>query len=90
MKDSSDTFTVDFCPAPVHSRKGRKRKYANNAERVAAFRARKNKRSLTADVSPEVHQLLAEFMRRRVDSDNPSETKSEVIERALKAFLRKR
>lgn len=69
---------------------GRNRIYASDAARVAACRARKNKKAVTFDLSPDVLNDLAEFMRRRVDSNNPGETKSQVVERALKNFLRTR
>lgn len=90
MKDSSDCYTVDFCAIPAPRRRGRKRVYANDAERMAAFRARRGLRTLTVDISPAVYDDLDSFMRRRVDSDNPDETKAQVVERALKYFLRKR
>lgn len=69
---------------------GRVKKYASAAERVAACRARKNKKAATFDLSPDVLERLDEFMRLRVDSKNPDETKSQVVERALKYFFRKR
>ena len=70
--------------------KGRLRQYGSKAEKQAAYRARMSKRSASFDLSPEILYSLAQFMARRVDSSNPSETKSQVVERALKAFLRKR
>lgn len=69
---------------------GRQRIYASDAARVAAYRARKNKKAETFDLSPELLERLDEFMRLRVDSKNPDETKSQLVERALQYFFRKR
>lgn len=69
---------------------GRVRRYKNDAARVAAFLARKNLKPATFNLSPEILKRLDEFMAARVDSANPSETKSQVVERALQAFFRKR
>ncbi len=69
---------------------GRQRIYETAAARVAACRARKNKKAATFDLSPDVLEQLDLFMSRRVDSSLPDETKSHVVERALKQFLRKR
>lgn len=66
------------------------KKYATAAARVAACRARKNKKAATFDLSPDILDRLEEFMRLRVDSKNPDETKSQVVERALNNFFRKR
>lgn len=69
---------------------GRRRIYSSDAEKAAAYRARKNKRTLSVLVDDSVMNELDAFMRRRVDSDNPDETKAEVVQRALRAFLRRR
>lgn len=69
---------------------GRQRIYETAAARVAACRARKNKKAATFDLSPDLLNRLDDFMRLRVDSKNPSETKSQVVERALQSFFRKR
>lgn len=63
---------------------GRKKVYANDAERVAAFRARTGLKNLTVLVTPETKAKLDAFMLAR------DETKSEVVERALQYFFRKR
>lgn len=73
-----------------HRSVGRAKKYATVAARVAACRARKNKKAATFDLSPDILDRLDEFMRLRVDSKNPDETKSQVVERALNSFFRKR
>ena len=84
MKDTNDHQTVDFlAPARRHGG-GRKRVYESNAARVAAYRARKNKRTLSALVSPDLVARLDAFMLAR------DETKSDVVERALRDFFRKR
>lgn len=88
---SNDSCALALAVAmAIVKRRGRARKYENDAARVAACRARKNKKAVTFDLSPEVLEKLAEFMARRVDSKNPGETKSQVVERALNQFLRKR
>lgn len=74
----------------LSSNRGRAKKYATAAARVAACRARKNKKAATFDLSPDILDRLEEFMRLRVDSKNPDETKSQVVERALNNFFRKR
>lgn len=63
---------------------GRKRIYANDAEKMAAYRVRKNKKSLTVLVAPELLEKLDSFMLAR------DETKAQVVERALQYFFRKR
>lgn len=84
MKDINDIFTVDFCAKPVHCKKGRKKIYANAAARVAAYRERQNKKSLTVLIEPELLKRLDDFMLAR------DETKAQVVERALQYFFRKR
>lgn len=79
----------DF-PVSAHCRIGRRRVYENDAARVAAWRERSGKKSMTVSLSVDLLAQLNAFMVRRVDSDNPAETKSEVVERALRYFLRKR
>lgn len=74
----------------VKKSKGRAKIYDSAAARVAACRARKNLKAVTFDLSPDVLNSLNVFMSRRVDSSLPDETKSHVVERALKQFLRKR
>lgn len=69
---------------------GRARKYDSDAARVIAYRARKNVKAVTFNLSLQIIDRLAAFMRLRVDSKFPSETKSEVVERALMQFFRKR
>jgi hypothetical protein len=63
---------------------GRQRIYENDAAKVAAYRARKNKKPATFDLAPELLERLNKFMLAR------DETKSQVVERALKDFFRKR
>jgi hypothetical protein len=63
---------------------GRKRIYASDSERVAAYRLKTNKKTLTALISPELINRLNGYMLGR------DETKSKVIERALANFFRKR
>ena len=63
---------------------GRKRIYENDAARVIACRARKNKKAATFNLSPDLLSRLDAFMLAR------DETKSEVVERALNYFFRKR
>ena len=84
MKDEHDKYTFDFCASRVKRSAGRKKIYANNAERVAAYRARKNKKMLSVLVEPQLLQKLDAFMLAR------DETKAEVVERALQYFFRKR
>lgn len=70
---------------------GRKRQYEDSAERVAAYRSRNaDKRTLSVLVDQTVLSELDAFMARRVDSANPDETKAQVVERAIRSFLRKR
>lgn len=68
----------------IHPTGGRKKIYENDAARVAAFRARQHKRSITVLISPELIATLDAFMLAR------DETKSQVVERALANFFRKR
>jgi hypothetical protein len=63
---------------------GRKRIYESDAARVAACRARKNKKASTFNIAPELLKRLDDFMLAR------DETKSQVVERALRDFFRKR
>lgn len=85
MKDEHDNRTIDFCaPKPVHCKTGRKRVHKNNAARMAAYRQRKGKKTLSVLVSPELLERLDAFMLAR------DETKAEVVERALQYFFRKR
>lgn len=84
MKDVHDVFTVDFCAMSAHCKKGRKKIYANAAARVAAYRERQNKKSLTVLIEPELLKRLDDFMLAR------DETKAQVVERALQYFFRKR
>lgn len=65
-------------------RGGREAKYESDAARVAAFRARTGKKTLTVLVAPEIITRLNGFMLAR------DETKSQVVERALRNFFRKR
>jgi hypothetical protein len=85
----NDTFSCENDTQSVPT-VGRVRRYENDAARVKACLARKGKRSATFALSPEVLSDLDDFMRRRVDSNNPSETRSQVVERALSNFFRKR
>lgn len=66
------------------SKGGRQRIYASDAARIAAYRERKNKCAATFNLSPDLLQRLNDFMLAR------DETKSEVVERALNQFFRKR
>lgn len=68
----------------MSARHGKQRIYASDSERVAACLSRNNKRSATFSLSPEVLKRLDDFMLAR------DETKSQVIERALTQFFRKR
>lgn len=63
---------------------GRKAIYGSDAERVAACRKRSGKHTLTAQISEELWNRIDNFMLGR------DETKSQVIERALVNFFRKR
>ena len=61
MKDDADNRTMDFFSYPMLSagfdwrkKRGRKKIYENSAARVAAYRERKNKKSLTVLVEPEL------------------------------------
>lgn len=63
---------------------GRRKEYQSDSERVAAWRSRQNKKAATFNLSPELLERLNQFMLAR------DETKSEVVERALKQFFRKR
>ena len=68
----------------AHSKVGRRRIYENDVARVIACRARKNKKAATFNLSPDLLSRLNSFMLAR------DETKSEVVERALNYFFRKR
>jgi len=95
-------MTLDFNPSPSIVKNndssqvswgavgGRARVYEKASDRVAACLARKNKKSATFTLSPEILNRLDAFMEARVDSKNPSEKRSEVVERALASFFRKR
>lgn len=63
---------------------GRRRIYESDADRVRAHLERKNKRPATFNLAPELLERLNKFMLAR------DETKSEVVERALRDFFRKR
>lgn len=63
---------------------GRQKIHKSDSARVAAFRARKGLKNLTVLVTPEIKAKLDSFMLAR------DETKSQVVERALKLFFRKR
>ena len=65
-------------------KRGRKPLYENAAKRQAAFRARKQTRTLTVQISPEIFDSLNLFL------EFKDETKDSCVERALKNFLRKR
>lgn len=84
MKDINDIATVDFLAGKVAGRGGRKKIYADTAARVAAYRKRLGKKSLTVLIEPELLKRLDEFMLAR------DETKAQVVERALQYFFRKR
>lgn len=76
--------TCNDLPVAVHCKVGRRRVYESDAARVAAYRARKGKKTLSVLVEPELLKRLDAFMLAR------DETKSEVVERALNQFFRKR
>ena len=63
---------------------GRSRIYSTDSERVAASVARSGKKAATYYLPPDILQILDGFMLAR------DETKSQVVERALRAFFRKR
>lgn len=63
---------------------GRQRIHESNAAKVAAYRKRQNKKSLTVLIEPELLKRLDDFMLAR------DETKAQVVERALQYFFRKR
>lgn len=68
----------------VRSARGRVAVYESSAHRIEAYKKRHNKKSATFNLSPELLQRLDEFMLAR------DETKSQVVERALTQFFRKR
>ncbi len=68
---------------------GRQRKYESDAARVAAHRARSGKVASTFLLSPEIKSKLDAFMKNEKLGVR-DETKSEVVERALENFFRKR
>lgn len=83
MKQLSDNQTIDFIE--VKAAPGRKRKYATDADRQAAFRARSGKASLTITLPPELLEKFNEYLKFKDISKN------EVIEKLLTTqLLRKR
>jgi hypothetical protein len=64
--------------------RGRTPVYSNDSERLEAYKKRHNKKSASFYLSPELILRLDEFMLAR------DETKSQVVERALTQFFRKR
>lgn len=63
---------------------GRQKVHESDSARVAAWRAKKGLKNLTILIKPETKTKLDAFMLAR------DETKSEVVERALQYFFRKR
>jgi hypothetical protein len=83
MKQLFDDKTIDFIG--IKSAPGRKRKYANDAEKQAAFRSRSGKSSMTVLLSPELLQAFNEYLKFK------NVSKNDVIERLLTTqLLRKR
>lgn len=69
--------------------RGRKRKYASDAERQAAYRLRKGVKTLTVELPAELYTQFDEWVSNRAkDTDT---TKSKIIEDVIrKQVLRKR
>lgn len=83
MKQLSDDKTIYFIG--IKSAPGRKRKYANDAEKQAAFRARSGRKSMTVSLPPELIERFDEYLKFK------DLTKNDVIERLLiTQLLRKR
>jgi hypothetical protein len=86
MKQDCDLYTAELS---LPRKTGRKAIYSNTAERVSAHRARSGKKSLTVLISPDVISKLDAFMNNEKFGKR-DETKSQVVERALQQFFRKR
>lgn len=89
MKQPEDTKTVELPLVAPKRGKGRPPKEGalSGAERMRQYRERlkaEGKVELTVHVSAEVFARLDEFLKFK------DETKDHVVDRALKAFLRKR
>jgi hypothetical protein len=86
MKQENDLFTGELS---LPRRRGRQRIFANDSDRVKASRLRSGKVLLSVSISWELKQKLDAFMfNERLGVR--SETKSQVVERALNQFFRKR
>jgi hypothetical protein len=87
MKQENDIFTKEL---PLNQKtRGRTKIYASTAERVAAYRARQNKCTLTTQIDKKLMQRLDQYLYEGKDGKKDM-TKSQVIEKALANFFRKR
>lgn len=89
MKQAEDSKTIDMLGG-VPAKRGRKPKYANAAERVAAHRARHALVQLNVELPAELVAELQAYMTRQA-ADGAGLTQSQVIAKLLKTqLLRKR
>lgn len=87
MKQVEDTATLDMLPQPKKRGRPATGKAKTGAERMAARRERlreEGRVEITAFVSVETAQRLDEYLKFK------DVTKDETVDRALKAFFRKR
>lgn len=87
MKQVEDTSTLDMLPQPKKRGRPSTGKAKTGAERMAARRERlreEGRVEITAFVSVETAQRLDEYLKFK------DQTKDETVDRALKAFFRKR
>jgi hypothetical protein len=89
MKQVEDIKTLELIGG-IKKKPGRKKLYASDAERVAAYRARKNLVQLNVSLPADVHQALQEYVARQA-ADGAGLTQNEVIAKLLRSqLLRKR
>ncbi len=69
----------------MQSKRGRPRIYGSTAERVAAYRARKNLKSFSVEIPAELYNQLEDFLKFKDTS------KSAIVEKLIRSqLLRKR
>lgn len=94
MSDSPFDITAELEAIGVRvnaPKRGRPAKYASEADRQAAYRARKGGRSVTVLLEPELAEAFDAYMARQHSDGNAGLTKSEAIAKLLRTqLLRKR
>ncbi len=86
MKQENDINTKEL---RLPAKRGRTKIYASTAERVAAYRARQDKCTLTAQIDKALMKRLDQYLLEGREGKRDM-TKSEAVERALANFFRKR